>query len=417
MGDLNEITNLQICDSYLPCFFGNELTLFKKDDRYGQIVCNYVEATIIQAINQYHSAKNAWEHVSALFHINSDDAEALAAYELYLKRLLDTGIITAGDADTTFWGEQGKCYPLFLTIELTNFCNFRCTHCYKEAGPNNATFISIDTVRDIFNTLKGKTYSLELTGGEATTHPLFDEIVSIAPFAKIDLLTNGSNICRLDNATLQKLSHVQVSMYGMTDEEYKQYARSCAFSEFCDGLKKLVQLSIPCSVAIILRKDNVRNMNRYLNFLHDIGINNVRFGVSVKAGRNTSGESGWDISVEEYNIASQLVATFSRQHPNMQIAELDDADEITPTSGTCEKYTLSCQGGKNMVCISEAGSVRPCIMLPEKYFGKVSWDEYKNTIATGSMVNYDKYIPEFVQALKAQGRSVESICPHGFDPQ
>ncbi len=409
--------SLQICDSYLPCFFGNELTLFKIDDRYGQIKCNSVEAVVIQAINRYHSTQRTWLHISELFNIRPDNTEARATYETYVNQLRNKGIVVPGKAKSVFWGEQGKCYPLFLTIELTNFCNFRCTHCYKEAGPTNTTFISIDTIRDIFDTLKDKTYSLELTGGEATAHPLFDEIVAIAPFTNIFLLTNGSNICCLDNATLRKLNHVQVSMYGVTDDEYRQYAGVCAFSAFCDGLKKLVQMRIPSSVAIILRKDNVRKIDQYLTFLYEIGINNVRFGVSAKAGRNTLGESGWDISVEEYNIASQLVAAFSDKHPDMQIAKLDDADELKSKINDCENYILGCQGGKNMICISEAGLVRPCVMLPEKYFGKVLWSKYKQIIASGNVFNYDKFIPEFLEALRMQGRNVGSVCPYGFVAQ
>lgn len=272
----------------------------------------------------------------------------------------------------------------------------------------------IELIRSIFTTLKGRTYSLELTGGEATVHPQFAEIVSMSEFPKLYLITNGSNIENIDDTTLKKLSHVQVSMYGRTDYEYRKYAKSCAFSSFYNGLKKLVELDIPTTVAIIMRKDNIACVDEYLDLLSRIGIKNVRFGLSVKTGRNAYDETDWDLTLEQCDIAAERVAAFAQVHPEMNIDDLDCSDEFKPPLPDKSEYTLVCDGGKNKVCISESGLVRPCVMLPEQHFGKVSWSQYKETLESGSLVDYDKCILDCVVDLRKTGRSLDAICPHGF---
>lgn len=405
----------QLNNRYLPCFFGDDLLLFDKDDRFGKFVCNPVEAAIVQAINDHHTIETVWEAISTQFHFTSDNEKVFEAFSSYIHRLIDKEIIVEGASYQSILGDKGKYYPLFVTLGLTNFCNFQCTHCYKEANPNNATFIRTDLVKTILRTLNGKAYSLELTGGEATVHPHFAEIVSMADFPKLYLITNGSNITNIDDTTLKKLSHVQVSMYGCTDYEYQKYARSCAFSAFLDGLKKLVRLDIPTTVAIILRKDNILCIDRYLELLSQIGIRNVRFGLSVKSGRNACDETNWDVTLEQCNWAAKKVSTFAQEHPEMHVDDLDCSEEFKPALPSNRKYSLGCQGGKNMICISESGLVRPCVMLPEKYFGKITWDKFRETVETGTLVDYDKYIPECVDDLKMQGRNLNSLCIHGFE--
>lgn len=404
----------QLNNRYLPCFFGDDLLLFDKDDRFGKIVCNPVEAAIVQAINDNHTLQTVWAAISTQYNFAADNEKVFEAFNSYIHRLIDKEIIVEGGSYQSILGDKGKYYPLFVTLELTNFCNFQCTHCYKEANPNNATFISTDLVESILRTLNGKAYSLELTGGEATVHPQFAEIVSMCAIPKLYLITNGSNIINIDDATLKKLSHVQVSMYGRTDYEYRKYARSCAFSAFYNGLKKLVELNIPTTVAIILRKDNITCVDEYLDLLYRIGIRNVRFGLSVKTGRNAYDETDWDLTLEQCDIAAERVSMFAKTHPEMNIDDLDCSDEFKPALPKNQEYTLACDGGKSMVCISESGLVRPCVMLPEKYFGKITWTHFLETIEAGTLVDYDRFIPACIDDLRKKGRSIDSICVHGF---
>lgn len=404
----------QISPRYVPCHFGNHLFLFDKGDRFGKIVCSAVEASILQAINTHHTLGEAWTEVAYINGLELGDSSAYEAYTSYVDRLINKGIITSGTTQQDILGECGKHYPQFVTLELTNFCNFQCTHCYKEANSSKATFMPIDLVKKIFNTLKGKAYSVELTGGEATAHPQFSEIVAMSNFPKLYLLTNGSNLENVADTTLKKLSHVQVSMYGQTDYEYRKYAKSCAFSAFLNGLKKLVKLNIPTTVAIILRKDNIPIVDEYLDLLFSIGIQNVRFGLSVKSGRNAYDETDWDVTLDQCNIAAKKVAEFAKRHPTMIIDTLDCSDEFKGTLPHDQKYTLSCNGGKSQICISESGLVRPCVMLPEQYFGKVSWDQYASIVERGLLVNYDSCIPDCVDDLRKTGRTLDTICPHGF---
>jgi molybdenum cofactor biosynthesis enzyme MoaA len=66
-----------------------------------------------------------------------------------------------------------------ISIELTNQCNFGCTHCYKDAGTGQIGYLSVDSFGEIMNGLHGRIYAVELTGGEPTLHPEFTDIIKL----------------------------------------------------------------------------------------------------------------------------------------------------------------------------------------------------------------------------------------------
>lgn len=60
--------------------------------------------------------------------------DEITVLEEYIAQLVEQGILCEGTDSRPIYGERGKYDPLYVSVELTNSCNFRCSHCYKEAG-------------------------------------------------------------------------------------------------------------------------------------------------------------------------------------------------------------------------------------------------------------------------------------------
>jgi sulfatase maturation enzyme AslB (radical SAM superfamily) len=85
---------------------------------------------------------------------------------------------TPGEVDTLFIGSEKYQYPFKINVELTDFCNFHCRHCYNNSNNKNRNFIDTTALINTFKGFNEKGVSvIELMGGEPLAHPDIDKIV------------------------------------------------------------------------------------------------------------------------------------------------------------------------------------------------------------------------------------------------
>lgn len=379
-----------------------------------EVELNSVESDIVMYINEEHQLQRVWERIAREYDFSVQDKEASDLFESVIFDFLDKELIEVGNKVVAIYGEEGKCYPISISIELTNACNFKCSHCYKEADNRNSDFISIDAIDKIIKKLENKIYSVEITGGEATLHPHFDYLISKLNMPVISLLTNGSQLQKIDDFVLEKFSSIQISFYGSSKEEYEQYALSDQFDTVCMGIKKVKTLGIPLTVAIILRKSNINRIEQYIDTLLDLGVDHIRFGSSLKIGRNNYGRTtDWDISENECAIFSESLDTIRKNYPtiNFDKFELKDGPTFDPTK---EKYCFICNAGSKFVVFSEKEKVRPCLYTPASVFEILNLDEYFTLIENGENYDYSKCIVHCLSELRKKQQHLDDICPYGF---
>lgn len=405
--------NTMISKHWIPFYYGESLFLFDALNRFNRIECNAVEKDVLIAINEYHDIDVVVLHVVNEYHADNSDY-AVELVKQYIDKLRGIGIILEGDDECRFYGREGYFYPFTVSLELTDSCNFRCTHCYKEAEPCKQDFIDIETIRDINETLSPYVYSLEVTGGEPTVHPCFSEIIDEIDLSDLRLLTNGSRLQYLDSKTLARFSSIQFSLYGTSARDYEIYARSSRFSDVMEGVRKVVDMGCPVTAAIILRKDSIGRMRDYFSLMNSLGVRDVRFGVSVKNGRNAIEESDWDLDFNQVKILSDEIKLLEKDYADIKVTEIDpyeDCDAFLPESAG---YVLSCDGVDCNICISQSETIRPCSMLPEEFFGIYNWNEYKEILLSKGKLNFDDAVMKCHDQLKCEGRSLLSLCTHAF---
>lgn len=116
--------------------------------------------------------------------------------------------------------------PMTATIDITNYCNFKCKHCYVSSMKfTNQDPISTNEWTKILDILKQKgVIYLIFTGGEILTYKSFLEIYQYAYKLnfKIKLLTNISllNVDILDIFKKFPPGKISITLYGASNKTY-----------------------------------------------------------------------------------------------------------------------------------------------------------------------------------------------------
>ena len=402
----------QLSDALVMHHEGQNLVLYNVTRHGGRIKLNAFEAQIILSINRYHQEDLVWSDVVSSCNVNENDYRARAAFDEYISKLMRKKIIESGNTTQKEYGLAGQYMPLYATIELTNCCNFRCTHCYKEASNKNSTYISDGVMKIFVERCAPHLYAVELTGGEATLHPAFEEFVEMINVPILNLLTNGSNISGISERTLLSFDQIQVSLYGVSRESYLRNAGIDAFDTVIHSLKRLVDIDAYTTVAITLQRNSYNDVEKYFELLEGIGISRIRFGTSLKLGRNESGISNWDISSDEAQAIRTKIMAVSQKYPHFDIGNIEEL--IEEYEHEDEGYIV-CGAGVNDICLSERGIIRPCPMFPQEYFGKYSLEEYIALIESGQRPCYSSCMKNCLSEYRTKGKSIRSICPVGLE--
>ena len=339
---------------------------------------------------------------------------AVNSFINYVQKLKSKCIIVEGNSTKQVFGIKNKLFPLFASVELTNRCNFHCSHCYKEANTIQGTFLSLENAKKLASTIVPHLYSIDITGGEATLHPEFSKIIDLFHVPVLNLITNGFNIDAIDDETLKRFSQIQVSLYGYSDDMYLHSTGCNAFQTVCKALERIRDLGIYTTVAVILKQGSMEEIEKYFELLDKLRIYNLRFGLALKIGRNKNGVAEWDVSEEKRSLFYQKIVELSSLYSYFDVGNIESHSIDLADQPSDKEYSIVCGAGESNICISEKGLVRPCVMFPEEYFGIYSIDKYFSSIEKGESISYKSCLSRCSKKLKEEGRCILDLCPHGI---
>lgn len=117
-----------------------------------------------------------------------------------------------------------------LDLNITNRCNFRCTHCAFDSGTIEMPELTLSELEKILRETKeigGRRF--DITGGEPLLREDVEEIISIGKALdyKIELITNGSLLTeeKLRKFKQLGLDGIAISLDGSTPEIYNRIRR------------------------------------------------------------------------------------------------------------------------------------------------------------------------------------------------
>lgn len=117
--------------------------------------------------------------------------------------------------------------PVLVHLDLTNRCNFRCSHCYVENYISNRTEMPYSVVEKIINEIAdyGVRSIIFSGGGEPTVHPDFLRIIQLTVDRglEIGLATNGTQLYKwVGVLPIHAFKYIRVSFDAGNKRTYDQ---------------------------------------------------------------------------------------------------------------------------------------------------------------------------------------------------
>lgn len=256
-------------------------------------------------------------------------------------------------------------YPEVASVEITNKCNIRCIHCYGNYGDLESRIMTIKEVKGLLSDLKNVGVRIiEITGGEATTHPNIEEILLYAinlNFEQISLLTNGVKISeKLMEILIKNRNkiYMQIDLHSLNDEYLTWFTKvPNTLEPVKSNIERLSKANVRMRVATILTKRNINELESIADWVHNLGIK--RFGVSpvVSLGRATNHDSNLYINEKDVIEANEILKKINDKYENF----------LTLIDGE-QSQSMNCGCITSHIVISSNGDIKICTMDTLEYF-------------------------------------------------
>ncbi|MDR3292272.1 MAG: radical SAM protein [Methanobrevibacter sp.] len=277
-------------------------------------------------------------------------------------------------------------YPFKINIDLTDYCNFKCKHCYNESDNKNKIFVDTDNLIDTFKDFNEKGVSvIELMGGEPLAHPNIDKIVDFfcENFDAINIVSNGSLLNQELIKKFKKYSNLSIQItLNSYEKEYHDW--------FCelDGSHEIVKnnIRLACdnglniSVSMIITPYNIYEMDNVAKMAYDIGTSNFKVGTILSFGRATEDlicKNNTDIIKRTNEVADKFPKGFIFKEPEHVVDT--DVDRI------------NCGAGYFNVGVNVNGDVSFCeVPIQGVSFGNILNDDVDKLFKRLNNRNYHK---------------------------
>lgn len=394
-------------------YFGDDL-LVTKDDR--TFYFKRIEKEILKKVNGIQSMNEIVDQTAkALNTMEFDRVRQVLVH--FLESQARRNIIQLANSpqpcEMRVTGKEGYRFPMHVILEITNRCNLKCTHCYKEAGYGKRDDISSKLLLDKLKYFEGKVADIQITGGEPMTHPQFWDIIEYCKSYYPTSITTAATLITSNNVDkFDGLQTIQVSLYSVNKEEHERVTLvKGSFQRTIEGIRLLTDKGYPITVSSIVTQENYQDLELFVQLCVSLEVYAVKFGTFSRYGRGRELDSSWELSAaQDTQVADMLLALSMKYKDQIQIFEWDDEHDQT---FDLNHGGFSCGAGNLSWVISEFGNIKPCVFLPEDRFttGNIFTEDLDLLCRDNHIRNLYFGVEEWEHALNADGHSTERICP------
>ena len=179
--------------------------------------------------------------------------------------------------------------PKRVIVEITDRCNFNCTHCFAN---KNDCELKISSWKKIFdNICKEKIQSITITGGEPLLYKDLFKLLKIIKIRKTKLCldSNASLINESNIKLIEKyFKKVRISHYGINRSWHANTQTNGSNEQkFLSALKLLCDSKVKVQVKIPLFANNVKNLFKILDSLKHYCIDEIVLIPIIPVGKAT----------------------------------------------------------------------------------------------------------------------------------
>lgn len=323
-----------------------------------------------------------------------------------------------------------------LDLNITNRCNFHCTHCAFDSGAKKMAELSLEQITKILTETKelgGERF--DITGGEPLVRKDVGEIIKIGKDLgyKIELITNGSLLTKKKLLEFKRLGldSLAISLDGSDYETYSRIRQISkkTYEKVLKSIDDALSIGFVVKINTVAFQSNMEDIPNLTQFCIDKGVKEHGLYYFTPVGRG-------DYSKEK-SISPLIWLDFIRKN----LMSFDKKIKISLEIPLIEKHRLK----REIDCIADTeryhlqilpdGKVYPCVILAsyekpianltltsvkEVWNNEKLWKKYWKSIAE-LFVSYNSYCVNFKQAFDMRDydlKKYDFACPlRKFSPE
>lgn len=279
--------------------------------------------------------------------------------------------------------------PLHFSVEITDTCNFTCDHCYVSASPlKHGRRSGADLIALFKEMWRGGVKIVELTGGECTTHPDFERVLTVAAetFHLVGIVTNGYLLGRRADlvAFVARFPNVcaQVSLDGIGTYHDKFRKHDGAFDAACAAITALAQRGVIVRVGMSVTPDNVDQVRDVFLCAKRLGAR--AFSAAPVTGFGRGSTLGMTCHADRA-VQAGITAALEPFRDDPLLRANQQAVEKQRAAGD-----INCGAGWRSFGINgKTGEIRSCLYLADsKKFGSVDRENYNDIFERPEMAMF-----------------------------
>lgn len=245
-------------------------------------------------------------------------------------------------------------YPKVVSLELTDFCNLECKHCYGAFGNDSHCFMPLEKAKKLLKELdEVRTVIIELTGGECLTHPNFKEILLYAislNFKMITILSNGvaftPELFEIIKENKKRVS-VQIDMHSL-DEDYLYWftGRKNILNTIEKNVKSVIATGAPVRVVSVITKLNLKELDDIAKWAYENNVQSYSISPVIELGRACKYDKDLLLDEKEYQGLMLNIQEIADRYPEMM--QRPFVEQPDPNNANCgcvsSHLTVHCDG-------------------------------------------------------------------------
>lgn len=262
-----------------------------------------------------------------------------------------------------FAGSYEHYYPQHSSIELTDQCNYRCKHCYRDSSPDQHKHLDLGKVKQYITDLWENGGSvLELTGGEPLLYKDFFELVDFAceKMSMVCILTNGYYL--QEEAVAKLLKHKDKLVFNISLDSYKAdfhddfRGKQGAFEKTTRAMRLLGKHGFLYRVAMSVSRENNFDIDGTIDLARECGAKLFAYTHVTNVGRGEDLLEGGKPMTED-DVRKMVEYEVKVREANKDIVHFLSVAEVNKLkAGNCGIIHRS-------VTLGPDGEIRPCIMF------------------------------------------------------
>lgn len=258
--------------------------------------------------------------------------------------------------------------PFFLQWHITDVCNLKCLHCYRDDSKKDLPFeqqVEILEKFDKFLKKLKKPGRIQFTGGEPFLSPSLFKLIELAHKKKMGtrVLCNGTVITEELALKLleSKCTLVQISIDGVK-ETHDRIRGAGSFEKALKGAEILKAKGVQVTFNTTISKLNYLELESLVE-LASQKADRFTFSRLVPYGAGKALEEEC-LSPKEYLKIIEKAQALARKYTSIDMPKRDPLWKPYLIKGACCNAIAGCSAGYNGICVDSNGDIYPCRRLP-----------------------------------------------------